>query len=97
MTKPFEPGSQVVIRFNPFHADAADIVGTVVDFRPGAGFMRCDLATVRYQHPRDGSEHELPFATYNLDLGDRKSLLARAARHEEQATKLRNMTDEVSR
>ncbi len=85
-----------MIHFNPFHLDAADIVGTVVDFRPGIGFIGCDLATVRYQHPRDGSVHELPFATYNFDLGDRESLLPRAARHEEQAAKLRRMADEVS-
>jgi hypothetical protein len=27
----------------------------VVKFEPGAGFMGCDMATVRYEHSRDGS------------------------------------------
>ncbi len=90
------PGSKVVIRYNPHHEDAADIVATVVAFQQGVGFMGCDLAYVRYQHPRYGSMHELPFATYNLELGDREALLRRAARHEEQAARLRRMANEVS-
>jgi len=94
---PFAPGSRVVIAFNPHHEDASDVVGTVVKFEPGTGFMACDLATIRYVRPLDGSRHELPFATYNLEVGGRESLLARAKRHEEQAQTLRAMADEVSR
>jgi len=40
--------------------------------------------------------HVMPFSTTNLDLGDRASLLARAARHDEQAAKLRAMAAEVA-
>jgi hypothetical protein len=47
--------------------------------------------TVRYERPRDGTVHERPFATTKLDLGDRDALLARAARHEQQARTLRAM------
>ena len=93
----FNPGDSVVISFNPHHEVAADIVGTVISVHPGAGFMGCDLVYVRYQCPRDGSVHELPFATYNLELGSRETLLARAARHEEQAARLRTMADRIAR
>lgn len=93
----FQPGSRVVIRFNPHQEDASDIVGDVVDYKAGAGFMGCDLAYVRYQHPRNGEVQELPFSTANLEVGDRDGLLARAARHDEQAAKLRAMADEVGR
>ena len=91
-----EPGDSVVVSFNPHHDDAADTVGTVVSVHPGAGFMGCDLVYVRYQRPRDGSVNEMPFATYNLELGSRESLLARAARHEEQAARLRAMADRIA-
>ena len=53
------------------------------------------MATVRYEHPRDGEVQELPFSTANLEVGDRAGLLARAARHDEQAAKLRAMAEEV--
>jgi hypothetical protein len=96
-TAPFQPGSRVVIRHNPHHGDASDIVGEVVDFQPSAGFVGCDLAYVRYKRPSDGTVHELPFSTANLEAGDRESLLARADRHDQEAAKLRRMADEVAR
>ena len=86
-----KPGTRVVIAFNPHDEGASDIVGTVVEFKASGGFMGCDLVTVRYTDPRDGTERELPFAAYNLLPGDRASLLARAERHEEQARWLREM------
>ena len=94
---PFEPGSRVVIRFNPHHEAANDVVGEVTEFKPKSGFMGCDMATVRYQHPRDGEVHVMPFSTANLELGDRAALLARANRHDEQAAKLRAMAESVGR
>jgi hypothetical protein len=93
----FEPGAPVVIVDNPHHPDASDIVGEVVEVRRGAGFMGCDLVTVRYQRPRDGSWHAMPFGTAGLDLGDREAILARAARHDMQAARLRAMAAGVSR
>ena len=92
----FKPGSRVVIRFNPHHEGADGIMGEVTSFEAGTGFMGCDLAYVRYQHPRDSEVHVMPFSTANLELGDRQALLARATRHDEQAAKLRAMADEVS-
>lgn len=90
----YKPGDPVMILDNPHHPDAIGIVGEVVSFRPGASL---DLVDVRYQRPRDGSEHVMPFGTAGLDPGDRAALLARATRHDEQAAKLRAMADEVSR
>ena len=91
----FDPGASVVIVDNPHHRDAADIVGEVVEFRPRAGFAGCDLVLVRYQRLRDGTWHTMPFGTAGLDLGDRASILARAARHDMQAARLRAMAAEV--
>jgi hypothetical protein len=91
----FEPGAPVVIVDNPHHPDAADIVGEVVEFRAGAGFAGCDLVLVRYQRPRDGTWHTMPFGTAGLDLGDREAILDRAARHDMQAARLRAMATGV--
>jgi hypothetical protein len=93
----FEPGAPVVIVDNPHHPDAADIVGEVVELQPRAGFAGCDLVLVRYQRLRDGTWHTMPFGTAGLDLGDRTSILARAARHDMQAARLRAMAAGVSR
>jgi hypothetical protein len=93
----FEPGAPVVIVDNPHHPDAADIVGEVVEFRARAGFAGCDLVLVRYQRLRDGSWHTMPFGTAGLDLGDRESILARVARHDMQAARLRSMAAWVGR
>jgi len=41
--------------------------------------------------------HTKSFGTANLELGDRGYLLARAARLEEEAAKLREMAGEVGR
>jgi hypothetical protein len=95
MTK-FQTGSKVVISYNLHHADASDIVGTVVELQRGVGFMGCDLVSVRYVRTSDGTEHVMPLATYNLESGGRDALIARAERHEEQAAKLRAMAEEVS-
>jgi hypothetical protein len=93
----FDPGASVVIVDNPHHPDAADIVGEVVEFRPGAGFAGCDLVLVRYQRLRDGTWHTMPFGAAGLDLGDRASILSRAARHDMQAARLRAMAAHTGR
>jgi hypothetical protein len=93
----FEPGGSVVIVDNPHHPDASDIVGEVVELQPRAGFAGCDLVLVRYQRPRDGTWQTMPFGTAGLDLGDREAILARAARHDMQAARLRAMAAEVTR
>jgi hypothetical protein len=94
---PLEPSASVVIVDNPHHPDASDIVGEVVEYRAGAGFAGCDLVLVRNQRLRDGTWHTMPFGTAALDRGDREAILARAARHDMQAARLRAMAAGVSR
>jgi len=65
-----KPGDKVIIRRNPHHAGAEDIVGTVVRFRPGEGFGGCDLVDVRYADPRYGNNHAMPFAPSCLEPWD---------------------------
>jgi hypothetical protein len=91
----YETGSRVVISHNPHHEGAEGIVGTVVDFQKGVGFMGCDIVHVRYVRTSDGTEHVMPLATYNLEEGGCEALLARAERHEEEAAKLRGLAEEL--
>jgi hypothetical protein len=90
-TSAFQPGSRVVIKFNPHHHDAVDIIAVVRQLDVGGGFMRCDLAYVEYIDPRDGETHTLPFTTRNLLAGDPAVFLAMAERHEAQALELRRL------
>ena len=91
-----KPGDRIVIRFNPHREHASGIVGTVVSYEPGAGFMGTDLAYVKYTDPRDGFTETSPFGKANLMAGDREALLAMAVRHEEQAAALRQFAEESS-
>jgi hypothetical protein len=77
----FEPGSKVVIRFNPHREHAAGIVGTVVAFHAGKGFMSCDLADVEYEDPWTGEVDVLPFSTANLSPGSPPALRKMAERY----------------
>ena len=63
-----KPGQKVVIRFNPHHSDMKGLMGTVVALQPKGGFGGCDLALVRYRHPRSGKTCTLPFALTLLEL-----------------------------
>jgi len=86
-----QPGDKVIIRLNPHHPDAVDIVGTVIVFRPGAGFGGCDLADVHYKHPKTGDGHTAPFGLACLGSADASALIALAERHERAAAKLRTL------
>jgi hypothetical protein len=88
-----KPGDKVYIRFNPHRKDAENIVGTVVEFQPGAGFMGCDLVDVRYTDPWTGQEETMPFGTANLGPGSREELLETAERFEKQAAMLRQTAE----
>lgn len=95
MQNVFQPGSRVVIRHNPHYSGAENIVGIVTEFFPEGGFMRCDLAYVRYTNPRDGSTHEMPFGTANLEPGNPDALIEVAERYEAQAAELRRLAEET--
>lgn len=93
MKTPYAPGSRVVIRRNPHHPPAEDVVGRVVSLQEGAGFMGCDLVEVRYENPRDGQVYERPFATANLSPGEPRVLLEMAERYEGLAAQLRALAE----
>jgi hypothetical protein len=65
--------------------------------RERAGFMGCDLVYVEYAHPTDGSIHELPFGTVNLEPGGYERLIELANRHEARAAAPRRMAEETPR
>lgn len=90
--KDLKPGELVLIKHNPFHGPAAtDILATVKKWRPGEGFMECDLAEVAYTHPETGKRHTLPFGTGNLKLAKLDELDAIATRHETEAARMREL------
>jgi hypothetical protein len=88
-----KPGERVLIRQNPHHPGAIDIVGTVVVFRPGEGFAGCDLVDVHYKHPADGTGHTTPFGFSCLGSADPASLVALAEHYETMAAKLRSLAE----
>ena len=89
-----EPGDRVIIRWNPHHPGAEDIIGTVVVFRPEEGFRGCDLVDVHYKHPRDGKGHTLTFGLCCLGAAEPAGLIALAENHEAAAAKLRRLASE---
>lgn len=84
-------GRRVVIRFNPHHAAAENVVGLVTAVRVGEGFFGTDLIEVEYQDPRDGTVHVMLFGTANLSPGEPAALIEIAERHEAIAAELRRM------
>ena len=85
----YQPGD----RTNPHHPEAAMIVGTVVEVRPGVGLGSCDLIEVRYQRPHDGSVHVMPFGTSHLSPGEPELLRELAERYEELAAEMRVLAE----
>ena len=88
-----KPGDKVIIRQNPHHPGAEDIVGTVVVFRPGEGFGGCDLVDVHYKHLKDGKGYTMPFGLSCLGAAVPTSLIALAEHHEAVAAKLRALAE----
>ena len=88
------PGSKVIIRHNPHHAGAEDIIGEVVAYRRGEGFFGCDIVDVRYTDPKTGEEHTMPFGLSCLGPADQATLLALAECHEALAANLRKLAGE---
>lgn len=64
-------------------------MGEIVEFKPGAGFMGCDLVDVRYQQPSDGAWHTMPLSTDAVGAGSRKAMLEWEERYEREAASLR--------
>ena len=89
----------VIIRRNPHHSEAEDIVGTVKGCLPGEGLGGSDLIDVCYKNPMDGKIYTMPFGPGCLDIADEGSVVslaeyheALAEHHKALAAELRNLT-----
>ncbi len=67
-------GAKVIIKFNPHHADAGAILGTIVE--KGA-----DLVDVAYTNPKNGNKYIRPFGVHNLELTTLANLLNLSQHH----------------
>jgi len=92
----FQPGDRVIIRQNPHDPRCENIVGTVIVFRPGAGFGGCDLVDVHYKSPVDARGVTLPFGLSCLGPATAGELLSLAERLERQAAELRRLADSLN-
>jgi len=59
-----EPGTKVIIRQNPHHHGAEDIVGAVVSYRSREGFGGCDMLISGTCTQRLASNTPCPFARF---------------------------------
>ncbi|MBU0756084.1 MAG: hypothetical protein KJ645_13155 [Planctomycetes bacterium] len=91
-----EPGTKVIIRFNPHHIDAENILGTVIRYRKGEGFMGIDLVDVEYVEPKTGETQIMPFGIYNIEDADPAHLIELAERWEGMAAELRKLAGKFS-
>ena len=69
--------------------DAENILGTVVRYGKGEGFMGVDLVDVEYVESRTGETHIMPFGLYNLESADPAHLTELAERWEHMAAEMR--------
>ncbi len=53
-------GDKVIIKFNPHHSEAGDILGTIVE-------KGVDLVNVAYTNPKNGEKYTRPFGVHNLE------------------------------
>jgi len=89
------PGDKVLIRQNPHDLRAENIIGTVIVFRPGAGFGGSDLVDVHYKHPRDGRGFTLPFGLTCLASATPAELIQLAENYEHLARSLRDTAESL--
>lgn len=87
-------GAPVLIRSNPHHPASANITGSVVGYREGAGFGGCDLADVEYTDTLEGRLYVRPFAPGHLAPMDPASLSRMAEHHEALAAELRRRAED---
>ena len=92
-----EKGDKVIIKFNPHHKGAEQIIGTVKSYRPGAGFGGCDLVDVKYVYHEDGKVYIMPFGRHNLlESESAADFLKMAEHYETLATHCREMAVKLS-
>jgi hypothetical protein len=86
-----EPGTKVIIRQNPHHPGAVDIVGTIASFRPGEGFGGAALVDICYRHPKTGKRQTMPLNSSCIEPVSPGALNELATRYETMALELRNL------
>ena len=86
-----EPGDKVIIKQNPHHPWIRNIIGTVIVYRPGEGFLECDLVDIHYKDPSTGEGHTMPFGLSCLGLADESSLISLAEHYQSLADGLRSI------
>jgi len=91
-----EPGTKVIIRHNPHHPGAVDIVGIVIGCRPGEGFGGVDLVDVCYMHPITRKRHTMPLNSSCLESATPAALNELAERYEAIAIDLRKSAEQFA-
>ena len=90
-----ETATKVIIRQNPHHPGAVDIVGTVAGFRPGEGFGGADLVDICFRHPKTGKRHTMPLNSCCIEPVSPEVLTKLAKEYEAMALELRNLLDQL--
>ena len=88
-----DPGTKMIIRQNPHHHGAEDIVGTVVSYRSREGFGGCDMVDIRYVHPKTGQQYTMPFRISCLETVISAALVSLVERYETIADELRGLIE----
>jgi hypothetical protein len=88
------PGDKVIIKFNPFHKGAEQIIGTIVDYK-GEKICGSDIYYVEYTNPADGKSHTMPFGHLNLQDTSEADLNKLAKHHESLASEYRELAKQA--
>lgn len=75
-------GDKVIILQNPHDTRAEGVVGVVIAYRNGAGFLGCDLVDIHFKSPRDGRGSTKPFGLACLAAATPAALTRLAEHHE---------------
>jgi hypothetical protein len=89
-------GDRVIIRQNPHDLRVEDVVGTVIVFRPGAGFGGCDLVDVHYKDPRTGEGRTVRLGLCCLSAMAVEDVVRLAEYHEKRAATLRQLANSLA-
>ncbi len=91
-------GDKIIIKFNPHHDGADQILGVVKGIHPRAGVGGCDLIDVEYDNPRDGKRYVYPFGRHNLlESGSAADFQKLAGHYEALAIFCKHMAQSLSK
>jgi hypothetical protein len=88
-------GDKVVIKFNPFHKGAEQIIGTIKDYK-GERICGGDIYYVEYVNPQDGKTHVMPLGHLNLQDTSEADLNKLAEHHENLAKQYRELAQQAA-